>query len=189
MCIRDRSWRDTSTSSPSTLCLNKVSAATSISSSPYLPSNFLISLISSSFFSASTSSAFPSLLTSVCGLSSFPFSSESFLASFNKSLSDRSSVKLSKSSQLVVIDEAQFFDEKIIEVCIALSKRKIDIILAGLDLDYLGNPFGPMPKLMKIANKISHLHAICDICKKKEFCLPSPQKKRRNVLYSALFRV
>lgn len=78
-------------------------------------------------------------------------------------------VKLSKSSQLVVIDEAQFFDKKIIEVCIALSKRKIDIILAGLDLDYLGNPFGPMPKLMKIANKISHLHAICDICKKKAY--------------------
>ena len=76
-------------------------------------------------------------------------------------------ITLSKDSSLVAIDEVQFFNEDIVKTCYELSKKKIDIVLAGLDLDYLGKPFGAMPKLMKMADKLTHLHAICDICKKE----------------------
>jgi thymidine kinase len=69
----------------------------------------------------------------------------------------------SKSSDIVAIDEAQFFDKDIIEVCKNLSEKKL-VIIAGLDMDYLGNGFGPMPRLIKIANQTTKLHAKCDIC-------------------------
>lgn len=76
-------------------------------------------------------------------------------------------IKLSKSSNLVAIDEAQFFDDKIIETCKKLSQHNKHIILAGLDMDYLGEPFGPMPKLIDLANNVISLNAICDICNQK----------------------
>ena len=69
----------------------------------------------------------------------------------------------SKSSDIVAIDEAQFFNEDIIEVCKKLSEKKL-VIIAGLDMDYLGNGFGPMPRLIKIANQTIKLHAKCDVC-------------------------
>jgi thymidine kinase len=75
----------------------------------------------------------------------------------------------SKDSNLVAIDEVQFFNNDIVRVCSELSKKRINIIIAGLDLDYLGKPFGAIPKLMKIADKLTHLHAICDICKKEAY--------------------
>jgi thymidine kinase len=65
---------------------------------------------------------------------------------------------------VVGIDEAQFFDDTLIEVCNQLANRGIRVIVAGLDMDYLGNPFGPMPKLMAIAEYITKVHAICMRC-------------------------
>lgn len=65
---------------------------------------------------------------------------------------------------VVGIDEAQFFDEQITTVCEQLALKGVRVIVAGLDMDYLGNPFGPMPKLLAIADYITKLHAICMQC-------------------------
>ena len=78
-------------------------------------------------------------------------------------------MQLSQSANLVAIDEVQFFNKEIISTCEKLSQKNINIILAGLDLDYLGKPFGIMPILMKMANKITKLNAVCDICSQKAF--------------------
>ena len=78
-------------------------------------------------------------------------------------------IQLSQSANLVAIDEVQFFNKEIISTCEKLSQKNINIILAGLDLDYLGKPFGIMPILMKMANKITKLNAVCDICSQKAF--------------------
>jgi len=66
--------------------------------------------------------------------------------------------------EVVGIDEVQFFDEGIVEVCNKLANAGIRVIVAGLDMDYQGNPFGPMPKLMAIAEYVSKVHAICTRC-------------------------
>lgn len=66
--------------------------------------------------------------------------------------------------EVVGIDEVQFFDEGIVGVCNQLANAGIRVIVAGLDMDYLGNPFGPMPKLMAIAEYVSKVHAICTHC-------------------------
>lgn len=68
------------------------------------------------------------------------------------------------SVRVVGIDEAQFFDEKIVEVVQKLANRGIRIILAGLDMDFLGEPFGPMPSLLAIAEEVSKLSAVCVLC-------------------------
>ena len=65
---------------------------------------------------------------------------------------------------VVGIDEAQFFDEGIVEVCMALADKGIRVIVAGLDMDYLGKPFGPMPALMARAEHVDKVHAICVRC-------------------------
>jgi len=65
---------------------------------------------------------------------------------------------------IVGIDEAQFFDDEILNVCEALALRGTRVIVAGLDMDYLGRPFGQMPKLLAIADFITKLHAICVKC-------------------------
>ena len=65
---------------------------------------------------------------------------------------------------VIGIDEAQFFDPQIIQVCETLALRGIRVIVAGLDMDYKGNPFGPMPQLLAIADYITKLHAICVVC-------------------------
>lgn len=65
---------------------------------------------------------------------------------------------------VVGIDEAQFFDKSIIEVCNRLADDGIRIIIAGLDMDFAGNPFGPMPDLLAIAEHITKVHAICMRC-------------------------
>ena len=62
---------------------------------------------------------------------------------------------------VVGIDEAQFFDEGIVDVCMTLANRGIRVIVAGLDMDYLGKPFGPMPQLMARAEHVDKVHAIC----------------------------
>ena len=66
--------------------------------------------------------------------------------------------------QVVGIDEAQFFDESLVEVCQQLADRGIRVIVAGLDTDYLGLPFGPMPRLMAVAEDVQKVHAICVKC-------------------------
>ena len=65
---------------------------------------------------------------------------------------------------VVGIDEAQFFDESIVDVCNDLANQGIRVIVAGLDMDYLGKPFGPIPKLMAIAEYVTKVHAICVRC-------------------------
>lgn len=65
---------------------------------------------------------------------------------------------------VVAIDEAQFFDEHIAEVCQALAGRGLRVIVAGLDMDFRGEPFGPMPKLLAIAEQVDKLRAICVVC-------------------------
>jgi len=66
--------------------------------------------------------------------------------------------------QVVGIDEAQFFDDGLIDVCNKLADRGIRVIVAGLDMDYKGRPFGPIPGLMAIAEYITKVHAICQRC-------------------------
>lgn len=65
---------------------------------------------------------------------------------------------------VVGIDEAQFFDSSLIEVCNQLANNGIRVIIAGLDMDFKGNPFGPMPGLCAIADEVSKVHAICVKC-------------------------
>jgi len=65
---------------------------------------------------------------------------------------------------VVGIDEAQFFDAEIVNVCNMLANRGIRVIVAGLDMDYLGNPFGPMPALLATAEYVTKVHAICLHC-------------------------
>ena len=62
---------------------------------------------------------------------------------------------------VVGIDEAQFFDEEIVSVCNTLANRGVRVIVAGLDMDYKGNPFGPMPALMATAEYVTKVHAVC----------------------------
>lgn len=71
---------------------------------------------------------------------------------------------LSHDIQVVGIDEAQFFDDQLPEVCSSLADNGIRVIVAGLDMDYLGKPFGPMPHLLAIADYVTKLHAICLHC-------------------------
>ena len=66
--------------------------------------------------------------------------------------------------EVVGIDEVQFLDEGIVDVCNQLANAGIRVIVAGLDTDYLGNPFGPMPQLMAVAEYVSKVHAICTRC-------------------------
>lgn len=62
---------------------------------------------------------------------------------------------------VVGIDEAQFFDEGIVEVCNTLANSGVRVVVAGLDMDYLGRPFGPMPFLMATAEYVTKVHAVC----------------------------
>jgi thymidine kinase len=71
---------------------------------------------------------------------------------------------LGGSCDVVGIDEAQFFDEGLAEVCVKLANSGVRVIAAGLDMDYLGNPFGPMPALMAVAEYVTKVHAICVQC-------------------------
>ena len=71
---------------------------------------------------------------------------------------------LANDVQVVGIDEAQFFDDGLVDVCNALANRGLRVIVAGLDMDYLGNPFGPIPKLLATAEDVTKVHAICVNC-------------------------
>lgn len=68
---------------------------------------------------------------------------------------------LGSTCDVVGIDEAQFFDESIVEVANTLANNGIRVVIAGLDMDFMGRPFGPMPNLMATAEYVTKVHAIC----------------------------
>ena len=70
-------------------------------------------------------------------------------------------LELSKDVDVVALDEAQFFDNEVVDVCNQLANTGKRVIIAGLDMDFEGNPFGPMPNLMAIAEFVTKVHAIC----------------------------
>lgn len=71
---------------------------------------------------------------------------------------------LSSDVEVVGIDEAQFFDKGLIEVCSKLANQGLRVIVAGLDMDFKGQPFGPMPGIMAVADYVTKVHAICVQC-------------------------
>ncbi len=71
---------------------------------------------------------------------------------------------LAGNCKVVGIDEAQFFDDDIVEVCVRLADKGKRIIVAGLDMDFSGKPFGPMPGLLSVAEFVTKVHAICANC-------------------------
>jgi thymidine kinase len=73
-------------------------------------------------------------------------------------------LSLTEGVHVAGIDEAQFFDHEIVSVCETLANRGVRVIVAGLDMDYTGKPFGPMPALLSIADYVTKLHAICMQC-------------------------
>jgi thymidine kinase len=72
--------------------------------------------------------------------------------------------KIEKDTTVVGIDEAQFMDDEVIEVAQKLAEGGIRVLVAGLDTDFRGEPFGPMPILMSMAERVDKLHAICMVC-------------------------
>ena len=73
-------------------------------------------------------------------------------------------LKYSDDAQVIGIDEAQFFNESILRICNLLASKGKRVIVAGLDQDYTGKPFEPMPQLLAIAEYITKQHAICVVC-------------------------
>ena len=78
--------------------------------------------------------------------------------------SSASILLLTSDIDVVGIDEAQFFDDGLVDVCTELANRGVRVIIAGLDMDYKGIPFGPMPALCAIADDVTKVHAICVKC-------------------------
>ena len=77
---------------------------------------------------------------------------------------DQIITRLAPNTQVVGIDEAQFLDDGIVELVTSLAQRGLRVIVAGTDLDFRGEPFGPMPQLLAIAELVDKLHAICVVC-------------------------
>jgi len=73
-------------------------------------------------------------------------------------------LELADDADVVALDEVQFFDDDITEICDELAFRGIRVIVAGLDMDYQGKPFGPVPSLLAKADYVTKLHAICVQC-------------------------
>ncbi len=71
---------------------------------------------------------------------------------------------LGSNAQIVGIDEAQFFDSELPDVCNKLANKGTRVIVAGLDMDYSGKPFGPLPAIMAMAEMVTKVHAVCVIC-------------------------
>ena len=78
--------------------------------------------------------------------------------------SAKSILEKAEGVDVVGIDEAQFFDEGVVDVVRQLAEKGVRVIVAGLDMDYLGKPFGPMPALMATAEYVTKVHAICVRC-------------------------
>jgi|TARA_B100001142_G_scaffold325428_2_gene378973 thymidine kinase len=73
-------------------------------------------------------------------------------------------LKYCNEAHVIAIDEAQFFDNDLLVICNKLAAKGIRVIVAGLDMDYLGKPFGPIPNLLAIAEHITKVHAVCIDC-------------------------
>ena len=73
-------------------------------------------------------------------------------------------IKLSEKIDVIGIDEAQFFDNELVDVCNTLANNGIRVIIAALDMDYEGNPFEPIPQLMSVAEEVTKVRAICIQC-------------------------
>jgi thymidine kinase len=71
---------------------------------------------------------------------------------------------LAQNVDVIGVDEAQFFDQELPQVCDELAMKGVRVIVAGLDMDYLANPFGPMPSILAKADYVTKLHAICMKC-------------------------
>lgn len=67
--------------------------------------------------------------------------------------------------QVIGIDEVQFFDDGVVDVCMQLADAGIRVVAAGLDQDYMRRPFGPMPALLSVAEEVSKMHAVCVRCR------------------------
>jgi thymidine kinase len=78
--------------------------------------------------------------------------------------SSASILLLGEDTDVVGIDEAQFFDDNLVNVCNELANRGVRVIVAGLDIDFKGIPFGPMPALCAVADEVTKVHAICVRC-------------------------
>ncbi len=78
--------------------------------------------------------------------------------------SDRLRALIAPETTVVAIDEGQFFDEGLVSLCEELADRGLRVIVAGLDMDFRGEPFGPMPQLMARAERVDKLQAICVVC-------------------------
>ena len=94
--------------------------------------------------------------------------SKNYIESHDESKLESTEVKHSseilnnvENCHIVAIDEAQFFDNGIVDVCNQLANNGIRVIVAGLDMDYLGDPFGPIPNLMAVAEYVTKVHAVC----------------------------
>ena len=72
--------------------------------------------------------------------------------------------KLEADTTVVGLDEAQFFDPEVVQVAQELASKGVRVLVAGLDMSFKGEPFGPMPVLMSLAEDVSKLHAICMVC-------------------------
>ena len=98
------------------------------------------------------------------------YSSEEVVSHDSNSISStpvdsaRSILLLASEAQVVGIDEAQFFDDSLVEVCNELARMGKRVIVAGLDMDFKGVPFGPIPALCAIADEVTKVHAICVKC-------------------------
>lgn len=80
------------------------------------------------------------------------------------STSEALEARVDPGTQLVGVDEAQFFDRGIVDVCERLANGGVRVVVAGLDQDYLGRPFSPMPDLMAIAEEVTKVQAVCTRC-------------------------
>ncbi|MCD8289767.1 MAG: thymidine kinase [Prevotella sp.] len=89
---------------------------------------------------------------------------------------------LSSDVEVVGIDEAQFFDDGIITVCKELAAKGVRVIVAGLDMDFRGVPFGPMPALCAIADDVTKVHAICVRCGAQAYISHRKVAEERRVL-------
>ena len=108
----------------------------------------------------------PGRIEVVCG-SMFSGKTEELIRRLRRAKFARQKVQIllmASDIDVVGIDEAQFFDNGIVDVCNELANRGVRVIVAGLDMDYRGIPFGPMPALCAIADDVQKVHAICVRC-------------------------
>ncbi len=92
--------------------------------------------------------------------------------------------RVDDNTRVVGIDEGQFFDEQIVEVCQKLANRGIRVVVAGLDMDYMGQPFEPMPRLLAVAEYVTKLSAVCMVCGS-----PAARTQRKQMIQSPDHRI